>query len=56
MLAMKLKQPPFLRIAVLLVLITGSGCGLLGSATDGVLARYGLRSEVTIGRAVAGDW
>jgi hypothetical protein len=29
---------------------------LLGSATDGVLARYGLRSEVTIGRAVAGDW
>jgi len=29
---------------------------LLGNATDGVLARYGLRSEVTIGRAVAGDW
>ncbi|MCA1841595.1 MAG: hypothetical protein LC792_00125 [Actinobacteria bacterium] len=29
---------------------------LLGNATDGVLARYGLRSEVTIGGAVAGDW
>jgi hypothetical protein len=29
---------------------------LLGNATNGVLARYGLRSEVTIGRAVAGDW
>jgi hypothetical protein len=39
------------------IALDGSGRAvLLGRATDGVIGRYGVRSVVPIGPAVAGDW